>query len=95
MLIRNHLTIFIIHLHVSLSCLLFCRGICAQEDVYLLVEDIIPSLAQAYLHVFNKACNSDTLFRHIDDGPSENILKAREFFGLRDFYRFLKLINFT
>lgn len=74
---------------------MFCRGICAQEDVYFLVEDLIPNLAQAYLYVFDKACNSDTLFRHTDDVLSENILKAREFFGLRDFYRFLKLINFT
>lgn len=93
MLIRNHLTIFTLYIHPCHA--FFCRGICAQEDVYLLVEDLIPNLAQAYLHVFNKACNSDTLFRHIDDVPSENILKAREFFGLRDFYRFLKLINFT
>lgn len=72
----------------------FCRGICVQEDVYLLVEDIILSLVQVYFYVFNKVCNSDILFRYIDDGFLENILKVREFFGLRDFYRFLKFNNF-
>lgn len=77
-------------------CACFCRGICEHDDVYLLIEDLIPRLAQAYLHVFNKACNSDTLFRNNDDVPLENLLKAREFFGLRDFYRFFhRIINFT
>lgn len=69
--------------------IIHCRGICEQEEVYRYIENLIPSLAKAYLHVFYKACENDTLFSDLDGKQSEKLLKAREFFGLRDFYRLL------
>lgn len=69
--------------------IIHCRGICEQEEGYRYIENLIPSLAKAYLHVFYKACENDTLFSDLDGKQSEKLLKAREFFGLRDFYRLL------
>ena len=51
--------------------------------------DIVPALAQAYTYVFDLACNNDMLFRHVSEKSLENQTRAREFFGLRDFYRFI------
>lgn len=52
----------------------FFRGICKTSDdrTYKEIENIIPALATAYLDMFEKAKKC----------------KEREFFGLRDFYRF-------
>lgn len=74
--------------HYTLLCVIHFRGICEHEEVYWLIENLIPHLSKAYLHVFNKACNNDTLFTRFDEDPQEKSIKAREFFGLRDFYRY-------
>ncbi|XP_078327262.1 E3 ubiquitin-protein ligase rnf213-alpha-like isoform X2 [Crassostrea virginica] len=66
------------------------KEICSSdEDLYSKLEDIIPNLAKGYLHVFRKAISTSELF-----GPSSiDQLKAREFFGLRDFYSLIKMIS--
>lgn len=82
-------TLFINYFVKCLFCF-WCRGICSSdEDLYSKLEDIIPNLAKGYLHVFRKAISTSELF-----GPSSiDQLKAREFFGLRDFYRYRKLFS--
>jgi hypothetical protein len=64
------------------------RGICSSNiDVCELLEDIIPKLANGYLQVFEKTTTTSELF----GTTSRDHLKAREFFGLRDFYRYILL----
>ncbi|XP_062570768.1 E3 ubiquitin-protein ligase rnf213-alpha-like isoform X2 [Saccostrea cucullata] len=65
------------------------RGICStNEEVRELLEDLIPKLAKGYLQVFQKTITTGELF----GTTSRDQLKAREFFGLRDFYSLVKMM---
>ncbi|XP_061196022.1 E3 ubiquitin-protein ligase rnf213-alpha-like [Saccostrea echinata] len=65
------------------------RGICStNEEVRELLEGIIPKLAKGYLQVFQKTITTGVLF----GTTSRDHLKAREFFGLRDFYSLVKMM---
>ncbi|XP_062570766.1 E3 ubiquitin-protein ligase RNF213-like isoform X2 [Saccostrea cucullata] len=64
------------------------KGICHSDNVYQQIEHLIPPLAKGYLRIFEKACNCEALFGSL----TEDHLKAREFFGLRDFYSLVKMI---
>jgi hypothetical protein len=73
-----------LNLKCKLYHILLLRGICQHdEEIYPFIADLVPHLAKGYLHVFVKACESEALFGK----SSDDHLKAREFFGLRDFYR--------
>lgn len=71
----------------------FFRGICEQGRIYHYISGLVPRLAKAYKYVFDLACNNDTLFKLSSENPSDSSTKAREFFGLRDFYRFGKIFS--
>lgn len=57
----------------------FFRGICStskdENGVLKLIDNLIPSLSKSYVELFSEVEKT----------------KQREFFGLRDFYRFVSI----